>query len=246
MSNEAIIHLSKANIQYGKSIVLSDVEIDIHKGEFVYLIGRTGTGKSSLLKTLYGELKLQEGIGEISGYDLKKVGRKKVSELRRTIGIVFQDFQLLRDRSIKENLIFVMKATGWKDKAKMNAKVSELLGLVGVADKENSLPHQLSGGEQQRVAIARALVNRPSIILADEPTGNLDSVTSLEVLTLFQQLNEEGVTVVLVTHEQDIAQYMGRIIRLKDGIIIQDDKINSKLLARDKLLTLKSENEVTS
>ena len=172
MNDNAIISLSDTVIKQDNITILNEVNIQINRGEFVYLIGRTGSGKTSLLKTLYGELKLKTGTGSIVNYNLKGIKSKKISALRRTIGIVFQDFQLLMDRSIQENLIFVMKSTGWKDKTKMNLKVDDLLSRVGVEGKHHHLPNQLSGGEQQRVAIARALINDPELILADEPTGN--------------------------------------------------------------------------
>lgn len=220
MSNRPIIYLDQAKIYQEKTLVLTDVNIDIHPGEFVYLIGRTGSGKTSLLKTLYGELALKDGKGKVADYDLTKLNRNKISELRRTIGIVFQDFQLLMDRTIAENLIFVMKATGWKDKAKMNARVTELLGLVGVEGKEKAMPHQLSGGEQQRVAIARALINEPDLILADEPTGNLDPITSDEIMKLLFDISSQGKAFLMATHDyQIINKFPTRTIRTENNTV---------------------------
>ena len=180
---EEIVSIRNSNIYIDKHLVLSDVTFDINKGEFIYLIGKTGTGKSSLLKTLYGELPLTDGEGEVGEFDLKKLKRKQIPFLRRKLGIVFQDFQLLTDRSVAENLIFVMKATGWKDKNKMKARIEEVLEKVGLSTKSFKMAYELSGGEQQRVAIARALINDPVLILADEPTGNLDPETSDNILT---------------------------------------------------------------
>ena len=194
---------------------MDQVNIEINRGEFVYLIGRTGSGKSSLLKTLYGELKLKTGEGKIVNYNLKGIKSKKISELRRTIGIVFQDFQLLMDRSVKENLIFVMKSTGWKNKGKMNEKVDELLSRVGIEGKHHKFPGQLSGGEQQRVAIARALINDPELILADEPTGNLDPITSDEIMKLLFEISSTGKAILMATHDYHIInKFPSRTLKL--------------------------------
>ena len=199
---------------------MDQVNIEINRGEFVYLIGRTGSGKSSLLKTLYGELKLKTGEGKIVNYNLKGIKSKKISELRRTIGIVFQDFQLLMDRSVKENLIFVMKSTGWKNKGKMNEKVDELLNRVGIEGKHHKFPGQLSGGEQQRVAIARALINDPELILADEPTGNLDPITSDEIMKLLFEISSTGKAILMATHDYHIInKFPSRTLKTEDGAI---------------------------
>lgn len=199
--SETILSLKNASIFQRESLVLSDVNISVQNGEFVYLIGKTGTGKSSFMKTLYGDLPLKEGEGNIVGFDLKKLKDKQIPFLRRKLGVVFQDFKLLNDRTISENLLFVLKATGWKEKAKMNEKVDEVLSKVGMQTKSFKFPYQLSGGEQQRVAIARALLNDPELILADEPTGNLDPQTSVEVMEVLQQINKNGRTILMATHD---------------------------------------------
>ena len=199
--SETILSLKNASIFQRESLVLSDVNISVQNGEFVYLIGKTGTGKSSFMKTLYGDLPLKEGEGNIVGFDLKKLKDKQIPFLRRKLGVVFQDFKLLNDRTISENLLFVLKATGWKEKAKMNEKVDEVLSKVGIQTKSFKFPYQLSGGEQQRVAIARALLNDPELILADEPTGNLDPQTSVEVMEVLQQINKNGRTILMATHD---------------------------------------------
>jgi len=199
--SETILQLKDASIYQGESLVLSNVNVDINKGEFVYLIGKTGTGKSSFMKTLYGDLPLNEGEGFIVDYDLKTLKEKDIPFLRRKLGVVFQDFKLLIDRTINDNLLFVLKATGWKDKEKMNARVEEVLTKVGMKTKGFKFPHELSGGEQQRVAIARALLNNPELILADEPTGNLDPQTSVEVMEVLQDINKNGNTILMATHD---------------------------------------------
>lgn len=220
MSNRPILFLENAKVYQEKTLILHDVDMDIHPGEFVYLIGRTGSGKTSLLKTLYGEIPLKEGSGKVAEFDLKKIKRKEISELRRTIGIVFQDFQLLMDRSVMENLKFVMKATGWKDKNKMTERCNELLNMVGLEGKHNSMPHQLSGGEQQRVAIARALINEPELILADEPTGNLDPITSDEIMKLLFEISTQGKAILMATHDyQIINKFPTRTIRTENGTV---------------------------
>ena len=199
--SEAILSLQNAQIFQRENLVLKDVNLKIDKGEFVYLIGKTGSGKSSLMKTLYGDLPLVEGTGSIVGYDLKKLKEKEIPFLRRKLGIVFQDFKLLNDRNIFENLFFVLKATGWKDKNKMKEKIMEVLSKVGMETKDFKMPFQLSGGEQQRVAIARALLNDPDLILADEPTGNLDPVTSVGVMNVLKEIHESGKTILMATHD---------------------------------------------
>jgi len=199
--SETILELSNASIFQRESLILSDVNIEIKKGEFVYLIGKTGTGKSSFMKTLYGDLPLKSGYGQIVGTDLQNLKEKQIPFLRRKLGVVFQDFKLLNDRNVKENLIFVLKATGWKDKTKMDQKIDEVLDKVGMKTKSFKFPYQLSGGEQQRIAIARALLNDPELILADEPTGNLDPQTSIEVMQVLQEINANGNTILMATHD---------------------------------------------
>ncbi|MEG9328060.1 cell division transport system ATP-binding protein [Salinimicrobium catena] len=200
MSN-TVLHLKDASIYQRETLILSEVNIEIQKGEFVYLIGKTGTGKSSFMKTLYGDLPLIEGEGNIVDYDLRKLKEKDIPFLRRKLGVVFQDFKLLNDRNVNENLIFVLKATGWKDRAAMDQKIAEVLKKVGMETKGFKNPFQLSGGEQQRIAIARALLNDPELILADEPTGNLDPQTSVEVMEVLQQISKNGKTILMATHD---------------------------------------------
>ncbi|MFC4094537.1 cell division ATP-binding protein FtsE [Euzebyella saccharophila] len=199
--SETILELKDASIFQKDSLVLNEVNLDVQKGEFVYLIGKTGSGKSSFMKTLYGDLPLKKGTGNIVGFDLKKLREKEIPYLRRKIGIVFQDFKLLPDRNINNNLFFVLKATGWKDKPKMQQKIEDVLGKVGMKTKGFKFPHELSGGEQQRVAIARALLNDPELILADEPTGNLDPQTSVEVMKVLQEIHKAGRSILMATHD---------------------------------------------
>ncbi|UZH56026.1 ATP-binding cassette domain-containing protein [Salinimicrobium tongyeongense] len=200
MSN-TVLYLKDAAIYQRETLILSEVNIEIEKGEFVYLIGKTGTGKSSFMKTLYGDLPLTEGEGNIVDYDLRTLREKDIPFLRRKLGVVFQDFKLLNDRNVNDNLLFVLKATGWKDKAAMDAKIEEVLKKVGMGTKGFKNPYQLSGGEQQRIAIARALLNDPELILADEPTGNLDPQTSVEVMEVLQQISKNGKTILMATHD---------------------------------------------
>ncbi|HLV92502.1 MAG TPA: ATP-binding cassette domain-containing protein [Aequorivita sp.] len=196
-----VLFLKDASIFQGDNLVLSDVSISIEKGEFVYLIGKTGTGKSSFMKTLYGDLPLQEGKGNIVGYDLATLKEKDIPFLRRKLGVVFQDFKLLNDRTVQNNLDFVLTATGWKDKKAKEKRISEVLSKVDMKTKAFKYPYQLSGGEQQRVAIARALLNDPELILADEPTGNLDPQTSVEVMEVLREINAAGNTILMATHD---------------------------------------------
>ncbi len=200
MSN-TVLYLKDAAIYQRETLILSEVNIEIQKGEFVYLIGKTGTGKSSFMKTLYGDLPLTEGEGSIVDYDLRTLKEKDIPFLRRKLGVVFQDFKLLNDRNVNDNLLFVLKATGWKDKAAMNSKIEEVLNKVGMGTKGFKNPYQLSGGEQQRIAIARALLNDPELILADEPTGNLDPQTSVEIMEVLQQISKNGKTILMATHD---------------------------------------------
>jgi len=217
---EKVIEIHNGKIYQKDHLVLFDVDFELAKGEFVFLIGKTGSGKSSLLKTLYGEVLLADGTGQVAGYDLRKLKRKDVPMLRRKIGIVFQDFQLLMDRSVMENLVFVMKATGWTKKTEMEKRGMEVLNLVGLGDKAYRMPHELSGGEQQRVVVARALINKPELILADEPTGNLDPETSKEIMKLLVAIAGEGTSVLMATHDLSLMEkFDGRAIRVEDGKI---------------------------
>ncbi|CAI8178863.1 MAG: Cell division ATP-binding protein FtsE [SAR116 cluster bacterium] len=196
-----ILHIQDAQIFQEQNMVLQDVNLSLHKGEFIYLIGKTGSGKSSLMKTLFGELPLRVGSGQIVGYDLAGLKEADIPFLRRKIGMVFQDFKLLPDRSVEKNLHFVLQATGWKDPQEINAKAQEVLDKVGMKTKGFKFPHELSGGEQQRVAIARALLNDPELILADEPTGNLDPQTSVEVMKVLMDIHESGRSILMSTHD---------------------------------------------
>lgn len=196
-----MLQLKDASIFQRENLILSEINLDIQKGDFNYIIGKTGSGKSSLMKTLYGDLPLVHGQGSIVDFDLRKLRERDIPFLRRKIGIVFQDFQLLNDRSVYENLFFVLKATGWKGKNQMDAKINEVLEKVDMKTKGFKMPYQLSGGEQQRVAIARALLNTPEMILADEPTGNLDPKTSVEIMNVLEEINKAGITILMATHD---------------------------------------------
>lgn len=218
---EPIIEIRNASIFQKENLVLSDVNLTLNKGEFIYLIGRTGSGKSSLLKTLYGELPARDGIVRVAGYDLTQLRKKDIPYLRRKIGIVFQDFQLLFDRTVEKNLEFVLGATGWKEPKEISNRIDEVLAKVGLADKRKSMPHQLSGGEQQGIAIARALLNDPDVIIADEPTGNLDPDTTLEVMKLLRRISENGTAVLMATHNYTLMQkYPSRIANCNNGTVI--------------------------
>lgn len=201
LMSESILELNDVAIFQKENMVLNHVGLEIKKGEFVYLIGKTGSGKSSFMKTLYGDLPLTQGQGTIVGFDLKTLKERDIPYLRRKLGIVFQDFKLLPDRNINNNLKFVLKATGWDDQAKMDSQIAEVLDKVGMKTKGFKFPHELSGGEQQRIAIARALLNDPELILADEPTGNLDPQTSVEVMKVLQDINKTGRTILMATHD---------------------------------------------
>ncbi len=213
----SVIELKNATIYQRDKVVLSDVSFSIGKGEFVYLIGRTGSGKSSLLRTLYAELPTHDGMVNVAGYDLSKIRRRQIPYLRRKLGIVFQDFQLLDDRNVEANLEFVLRATGWYDKESIDKRINEALDKVGLIDKRKNMPYNLSGGERQGVAIARALLNNPDIILADEPTGNLDPETALDVLKMLLRISDSGTAVLMATHNYGLIQkYPGRIIKCED------------------------------
>ena len=209
-------------IRQQKNTILKNVNIDIASGEFVYLIGKVGSGKSSFLKTLYAELPLEYGKAEVAGFQLKKIKKSQIPLLRRKCGIVFQDFKLLIDRNVYENLEFVLKATGWKNKKAIRERIETVLTKVGMSDKQAKMPHQLSGGEQQRIVLARALLNAPPLILADEPTGNLDSRSTQEIMNILKDLHKDGRTVILITHDDEIAAQVHRVIRIKDGKVEAD------------------------
>lgn len=227
MTEHTIVQLSDVNIHQGENLVLQNVNLNITKGEFVYLIGKTGSGKSSLLKTLYAALPLRSGKGAVSGFDLKTLNRRTIPLLRRKLGIVFQDFNLLGDRNVEENLFFALRAMGWTEKYKMTDRVNELLERVDLKGKNTKMPHAISGGEQQRVVIARALLNHPELIIADEPTGNLDPETSDEVLLLLRKLAQENNTAVLfATHDYRILEnFPARIVRCHNGKVFDEEDV---------------------
>jgi cell division transport system ATP-binding protein len=220
--SDSVLKLENTSIFQDKNLILSEINIDVKKGEFVYLIGKTGSGKSSLLKTLYGDLKLNHGKGEIVGFNLESLKDKKIPFLRRKLGIVFQDFKLLNERTVYGNLKFVLQATGWKEREKMNEKIEAVLTKVNMESKKDKFPFELSGGEQQRIAIARALLNDPELILADEPTGNLDPQTSMEVMEVLQDLNKKGNTIFMATHDYAlILKYPSKTLRCEDKKVFE-------------------------
>jgi cell division transport system ATP-binding protein len=227
--SDTVVSIKNVNIYQGNNLILQDVNFTINKGEFVFLVGKTGTGKSSLLKTLYGELTLKEGNGEVVGFDLKQMDWKKVPYLRRNLGVVFQDFQLLTDRNVHENLRFVLRATGWKDEKLMEEKINDVLDKVGLKSKGFKMPFEMSGGEQQRVDIARALLNSPKLILADEPTGNLDPETSDEIMQLLFQISKDyGASIIMATHDFIVInRYPSRMLKTERGRVIDSATILS-------------------
>lgn len=226
-STDNIFWIKDGEIKQGGVTVLGQVDIYLKKGEFVYLIGKTGAGKSSLLKTLYGEILLSTGTGEVAGFKLHDLKRKDIPFLRRNLGIVFQDFQLLSDRNVYENLYFVMRSTGWNNKAEITKQAEDVLRLVGLDHQGKKMPHQLSGGEQQRVSIARALVNNPKFILADEPTGNLDPETSREIMAVLMAIAKEGTSVLMATHDMSIMeQFPSRTMKVENGTVVELNPMN--------------------
>ncbi len=221
----AVISIKNGAVFQHDRLILKDINLEINEGEFVYLIGRSGSGKSSLLKTLYAELPAKDGSFNISGYNLNDLKRKDIPFLRRKIGIVFQDFQLLYDRTVEQNLSFVLKATGWEEESGISKRIDEVLQLVGLQGKRKSMPHQLSGGEQQSVAIARALLNSPDVILADEPTGNLDPETTNDIMKLIMKIRDNGTTILMATHNYNlILKYPSRVISCANGTITESSK----------------------
>ena len=220
-----IIKINNGSVFQHERLIINDINLEINEGEFVYLIGRSGSGKSSLLKTLYADIPARSGMFSIAGFNLIDIKRKDIPMLRRKIGIVFQDFQLLYDRNVEQNLSFVLKATGWDDDNAISKRIDEVLQLVGLQDKRKSMPHQLSGGEQQSVAIARALLNSPSVILADEPTGNLDPETTNDIMKLLMKIRDNGTTILMATHNYNlILKYPSRVISCANGTITESSK----------------------
>ncbi|GAA4319854.1 cell division ATP-binding protein FtsE [Compostibacter hankyongensis] len=226
--SEVIVSLKNASIFQGNSEILSEVNISVSRGEFVYLIGKTGTGKSSLLKTLYGELSLRQGEGQVVGFDLTGMTWKKIPFLRRNLGVVFQDFQLLTDRTVYDNLRFALKSTGWKDNTLMEEKIHDVLEKVGLKTKGFKMPYELSGGEQQRIDIARALLNSPRLILADEPTGNLDPETSDGIMQLLFQISRDyGTAIIMATHDYIVLQkFPSRVLRTEHGKVVDNATVS--------------------
>ena len=240
-----LIKYSSVNVNQEALEVLSNVALNIEKGEFVYIIGKVGSGKSSLLKTMYGELPLKEGEASILGFDLIKLKQKHLPQLRRKLGVIFQDFQLLSDRTVENNLRFVLKATGWKNNVEITQRIQDVLDLVGMSTKGYKYPHELSGGEQQRIAIARAILNNPEIILADEPTGNLDWETSQNITELLRKICMQGSTVIMVTHNMQIVeQYPGRVFRCKDHLLEEITQKNKEMVDAEQELA--NETDVSS
>lgn len=228
MSDNFIVNLKNINLKNLEKTIFSNVSIKINKGELIYIIGKTGSGKSSFLKILYSDIGIIDGFAEIAGFDLIKIKAKEIPFLRRELGIVFQDFKLLPDRTINKNLEFVLKSIDWNDQKKIQERIDEVLDLVKLKEKKNKYPNELSGGEQQRIAIARAILNKPKIILADEPTGNLDPATSLEVMELLKNINNEGTTILIATHDYEIiSNFPSKTIRIENGKFLELSKKNS-------------------
>jgi cell division transport system ATP-binding protein len=223
-SEDQVVQVQDASIFQDHNTILGNLNFKIDKGEFVYLVGRTGSGKSSLLKTLYADLPLRVGDVQVAGHKIRGIRSSEIPLLRRKLGIIFQDFQLFPDRTVDENLMFVLKATGWTDNGKMRARLSEVLMQVGLGSVEKKMPHQLSGGEQQRIVIARALLNEPRILIADEPTGNLDLEVSHSIMKIFQQINKSGTAVLMATHSYGlIKKYPFRVLKCEDGKVIDSN-----------------------
>ncbi len=234
-SSDPVVRVKDASIFQGSDAVLQNISFDIEKGDFVFLVGRTGSGKSSLLKTLYADLPLRLGDISVAGFTIRGIPANKIPLLRRKIGIIFQDFQLFSDRTVAENLMFVMRATGWRDTVKMKSRLVDVLMQVGLGSVEKKMPHQLSGGEQQRVVIARALLNEPHILIADEPTGNLDPEVSSGILKVFQQINRSGTAILMATHSYGlIKKFPNRVLKCEEGKILDSNK---------ELIELKSEED---
>ena len=222
MEEQPLISYQHVNVSLQGQEILSDVNLELRKGEFVYLIGKVGSGKSTLLKTIYGEVEIDAGEAWVLGNAMRTLKRKDFPTLRRKLGIVFQDFQLLTDRTVHENLKFVLKATGWKNRTEIERRIEEVLQQVGMENKGYKMPNELSGGEQQRIVIARAILNKPEIILADEPTGNLDTKSTQEIMEILKELHRSGRTVIIITHDEEIASQAHRVIRILDGRIEED------------------------
>jgi cell division transport system ATP-binding protein len=233
-STEPVVKVTSATIFQDHNSILSDISFEIEKGEFAYIVGRTGSGKSSLLKTLYADLPLRLGDIHVAGFAIRDLRSSKVPLLRRKVGIIFQDFQLFPDRTVADNLMFVLRATGWADGAKMRARMSEVLMQVGLGSVEKKMPHQLSGGEQQRVVISRALLNEPVILIADEPTGNLDPEVSTGIMKLFQQINKSGTAVLMATHSYGlIKKFPARVLKCENGRLLDSTKEQFELKSEE-------------
>jgi len=233
-STDPVVRVKEASIFQDHNTVLNEISFEVDKGEFTFLIGRTGSGKSSLLKTLYADLPLRLGDISVAGFNIRDIKSSQVPMLRRKVGIIFQDFQLFPDRTVGENLNFVMKATGWKDNARMKNRLAEVLMQVGLGSVEKKMPHQLSGGEQQRVVIARALINEPLILIADEPTGNLDPEVSLGILKIFQQINKSGTAILMATHSYGlIKRFPARVLKCEEGKLLDSNKDKFELKSEE-------------
>ncbi len=220
--SQPVLSLQDVTIYQDNNAVLSNINLNVNHGEFIYIIGKTGSGKSSFMKTLYADLKLKEGAGNFVDYNLRKLRERDIPYLRRKIGIVFQDFKLLPDRNVYDNLLFVLKATGWSEKQEMDVKINEVLDKVGLKNAVHKMPHQVSGGEQQRIAVARALLNDPEVILADEPTGNLDPQTSVDVMQLLRQINQNGKTIIMATHDYALLmKFPSKTLKCEGGTIFE-------------------------